>query len=69
MHPSAAGEAVLIAPLTLQRVNFWVYPESQRSEVRGQVCMLEQLDDSALPNWDPQRPGVLGLGCSGRSSG
>lgn len=37
---------------------------SWKSEVRGQVCMLELLDDSTLPNWDLQWPGVLGTqGC------
>lgn len=56
-RPSATGEADLGVSLevTLQEVNFWAYPEGQRSEVRGQVCMLEQLDDSTLPNHqDPQ---------------
>lgn len=62
-RPSATGEADLGVSLevTLQEVNFWAYPEGQRSEVRC-ACLSSWMTQPSLTTRTRSD-----LGCSGWS--
>lgn len=63
VRPSVTGEADLGVSLevTLQQVNFWAYPEGQRSEVRC-ACLSSWMTQPSLTTRTRSD-----LGCSGWS--